>query len=307
MNPQSPLAPRGPDAAHAAELAWTLLIGGSVIAIIMGVLIVVALRRAHRGDPRSERLWLIGGGIALPVAVLAALLPYAIGVGNSATRCDGPDVLRVSVTGEMWWWRITYGGTDGQRIDTANELVLPAGRRVELALHSADVIHGLWVPGLAGMKDLIPGRENRLCTTTGAPAQLRGQCTEFCGLQHAKMALDVSVVEPDAFMRWLDRQAGSAAAPTTAVEHQGAALFLTHCASCHAIRGTSASGTSGPDLTHAGSRASIAAGTLPNNPGTLAAWISASQHVKPGNHMPDFDRLAGDELTALATYLSGLR
>lgn len=308
MNPQSPLAPRGPDAAQVAELVWTLLAGGGVIVVVMGLLIVLALRRAGGHAPRYERAWLLGGGIAFPVVVLAALIPYAIAVGNSATRCDGPDVTRVSITGEMWWWRITYAGAGGGgRVETANELVLPAGRRVELSLHTADVIHGLWIPGLAGMKDLIPGRLNQICTTTGAPAQLRGQCTEFCGLQHANMALDVNVVDPDAFGRWLERQASIAPAPLTADGQRGAALFVAHCGSCHAIRGTAAGGASGPDLTHVGSRASIAAGTLPNNPGTLAAWISASQHVKPGNRMPDFPLLAGDELSALAAYLSELR
>jgi cytochrome c oxidase subunit 2 len=157
------------------------------------------------------------------------------------------------------------------------------------------------------MKDLIPGRVNRLCVATGEAARLRGQCTEFCGLQHANMALHVEVMERERFQGWLDAQGRPAAAPADTRQRAGAELFAIHCARCHTVRGTSARGITGPDLTHIASRASLGAGLLPNNPGTLAAWISANQHLKPGNRMPEFPALAGHELTALSAYLSGLQ
>jgi len=170
---------------------------------------------------------------------------------------------------------------------------------VELSLVSADVIHSFWVPSLAGKVDLLPGRSTRLHLTADRPGVYRGQCAEYCGGPHAKMAFHVIAETPEGFEAWRKNQRRPAAA--------GNALFAARCATCHTVRGTSAAGTLGPDLTHVGSRMSLGAGTLPNNEGTLAGWIASSQHIKPGNLMPSFKDLTGEELRALAIYLEALK
>jgi cytochrome c oxidase subunit 2 len=289
------LDPHGPSAAQIASIAWILFIGGGAIFVL--VLALTTWAMLARPMWLSRESFIVGAGIVFPVLVLSALLVYAL--SRIPHNAAAPE-LRIEVTGEQWWWRVRYlDAAGGNDFVTANEIRIPAGRAVELSLVSADVIHSFWVPSLAGKVDLLPGRSTRLHLTADRPGVYRGQCAEYCGGPHAKMAFHVIAETPEGFEAWRKNQRRPAAA--------GNALFAARCATCHTVRGTSAAGTLGPDLTHVGSRMSLGAGTLPNNEGTLAGWIASSQHIKPGNLMPSFKDLTGEELRALAIYLEALK
>jgi cytochrome c oxidase subunit 2 len=198
-------------------------------------------------------------------------------------------------------------GSEPQGIVLANEIRLPVGHTVEIELHTRDVIHSLWVPGLGGKVDMIPGRVNRLAWQAAQAGVYRGQCAEYCGGPHGLMGLVVVAEEPADYRAWLERQAAEARVPATAELARGREAFLqTRCVECHTIRGTAARGTVGPDLTHVASRRTLAAATLDNHVGTLAGWIADPQSAKPGNRMPPSKDLTGPELRALAAYLASL-
>jgi cytochrome c oxidase subunit 2 len=216
--------------------------------------------------------------------------------------------LRLEVSGEQWWWRVTYRPQGGRPVASANEVRLPLGQRVEITLTSPDVLHSFWIPSLAGKVDMIPGRVNRIVIEPTRAGSFRGQCAEFCGLSHALMAFTVEVMEPEAFAAWLEHAAQPAAPPAGGEAATGARLFLElGCGGCHAVRGTPADGVIGPDLTHLASRGSLGAGILPNDHEGLVRWIAATPEEKPGVHMPAFGMLPAEELEALATYLEGLK
>ena len=270
--------------------------------------------RTDTGRPRSERLgvrWMIGAGVVFPAVVLTALLLVTLPTLGALTpsrerRADEAAVIEV--TGRQWWWEVRYLDDDPSRIAiTANELHVPVGRRVRVLLRTDDVIHSFWVPGLHGKTDMIPGRTNVMWLQADAAGVYRGQCAEFCGLQHAKMAFVVVADPPDVYERWLARQREPAAPPTTPARVRGEAAFLASgCVVCHAVRGTPARGTVGPDLTHLASRLTLAAGELPLNLGNLHGWIADPQALKPGSHMPAVP-MTREELHHVAAYLAGLR
>jgi cytochrome c oxidase subunit 2 len=215
--------------------------------------------------------------------------------------------LEIQVTAKQWWWRVQYRTRDGL-IETANELRLPVGERVELELTSPDVIHSFWVPALAGKMDMIPGRVTRLALEPTRTGTFRGTCAEYCGASHAFMAFSVVVMEPREFRSWLEAQGRPAESPADPLAARGETAFIANgCTACHTIRGTPAGGVIGPDLTHVGSRSRIAAETLPNQPEALVRWIGETDHVKPGVHMPAFRAIGSDDLSALAAYLGGLQ
>jgi cytochrome c oxidase subunit 2 len=272
---------------------------------VVSLAIAAAVPGTHHA--RTAR-WIALGGVALTVVVLATLFTYSSGIGRALQSHGISPALRVDVTGRQWWWEVRYAdSTSGRLIVLANEIHIPTGRPVELVLTTSDVIHSLWVPALAGKVDMIPGRTNRLVVRADRPGVFRGQCAEYCGGQHALMALYV-VAQPEAeFRRWLANEAEPARAPGDAWLARGRdAFFADDCARCHTIRGTSATGRSGPDLTHVGGRVSLAAGTLGNHPGTMAGWISGAQDLKPGNGMPSTTTLTGPELRALSAWLLSL-
>jgi cytochrome c oxidase subunit II len=278
---QSALNPHGPAAALIAEISWPA----------WAVLRPPAWLGRHGA--------IVAGGIAFPLVVLFALLVYSLLRASSLSGGEGP-ALRIEVTGHQWWWQVAYLAPEGA-IDfvTANELRIPVGQPVEVRLRSADVLHSFWVPNLAGKLDLIPGKENRLRLATARAGTFRGQCAEYCGGPHAQMAFFVVAEEQDAFEKWREQQRLPASASND--------LFNARGAACHTVRGTSAAGTLGPDLTHVGSRVSIGAGILPNNKAAIAGWVASSQHLKPGNLMPSFRELSGEELQALAAYVDSLK
>jgi cytochrome c oxidase subunit 2 len=220
----------------------------------------------------------------------------------------GHEDLTIKVRGLQWWWGIEYQGpTPDQRFETANEIHIPVGRNVRLQLEGIDVIHSFWVPSLAGKQDLIPGRPNELVVRAERAGVYRGQCAEFCGLQHAHMAFFVIAEEQSAFDQWVRSQRQQAAAASDPEAVAGQQAFMSKpCAACHTIRGTSAQGTTGPDLTHVGGRKYIGAGLLETTRGSIAAWIADPQTLKPGNNMP-LVPLNSEELRSISAYLTGLK
>lgn len=308
--PQSALDPKGVSAEHIAEIGWVLFSGGAAIFAFVMILTAWALF-ARRRNWLARDGWIVGGGVVFPVVVLTALLVYTLGVARDITGEPPADPLRVEVVGVMWWWEVRYTDLEGGQagpIVSANEIHVPVGRPVEITLTTVDVIHSFWVPNLAGKLDMVPGHINRLTLRATTPGVYRGQCAEYCGAQHARMALYVVAHSPEEFAAWLARERAPASDPTDPLRRQGReAFFKAGCQACHTIRGTPANGKLGPDLTHVGGRLSLAAGWLDNHVGTLAGWIADAQDIKPGNRMPSFDVLDGKTVRALAAYLEGLK
>ncbi len=306
---QSALNPKSEQARQIAEVSWVLFIGASVIFLLVIFLLILAMYGPSRiRGQLGRRSLIVGAGIAFPVAVLSALLVYALSAMSLMAITGSPPAARIEVTGEMWWWRVRYLDQDGQPLfETANDIRIPAGVPVEFVLKSDNVIHSFWVPNLAGKLDMVPGHVNRLRMTAAEPGLFRGQCAEYCGAQHANMMFEVRALSPADFQAWLTSQRLPAKEPADAWLQPGRQITMQLCAQCHTIRGTEAAGTIGPDLTHVGSRSSLAAGVLPNNVGTLAGWIAGSQHIKPGNQMPSFDELSAADLRAVARYMESLK
>ena len=304
---QSVLHPAGPDAAIIGQFAWVMFGAGALIFIAVMALLALGLR----GGPRPVRpmRWIAGAGVAFPVVVLSALLAWSTWRSAQLTPQSSQQSLAVSVTAKMWWWEVRYHDkASGREVITANEIHIPAGRPVYLGLTTSDVIHSLWAPALGGKKDMVPGRVTGLTLHADKPGVYRGQCTEYCGEQHARMALHVVAETPQEFDAWLARQLRPAAPPKDAMLERGRQVFIDQrCSACHPIRGVAGESRLGPDLTHVGSRLHIAAGTLRNHRGTLAGWIADPQAIKPGARMPAAADIDGESLRALAAYLEHLK
>src|SRR5688572_5888771 len=306
--PQSALVTAGRDAERIAHL-FEVMAWGALIVWTTVVLIAIYSIRSRRvpHTQRAANLLIIGGGVALPTVVLAALLAYGLPVLPEILTPAPEGSLQIDVTGKQWWWRVRYV-SDQRVVETANELRLPVGQRVNLRLVSTDVIHSFWVPSIAGKMDLIPGRVTHLALEPTRTGVFRGACAEYCGTSHALMAFHVVVMERDEFDAWLDHQAQPAQAPPHAEATRGEVAFMANgCTACHAIRGIASTGAIGPDLTHVGSRLWIGAGTLSNEPEALVRWIAQTDTVKPGVHMPEFRALPPADLSALAAYLGNLK
>jgi len=304
---QSVLHPAGADAAVISQFAWVLF--GAATVIFVAVMALMALSLRDNARPLRPGLWIAGAGVAFPVLVLSALLTWSTWRSAQLVPQSSQAALSISVTARMWWWEVRYRDPAGGReIVTANEIHIPVGQAVYVGLNAADVIHSLWVPSLSGKRDMIPGRVTGLTLRADRPGVYRGQCAEFCGAQHANMALHVVALAPDAFRDWLRRQALPARAPQGALLERGRAAFLEQrCQTCHTIRGVAETARLGPDLTHVGSRAHIGAGLLQTHQNTLAGWIADPQAVKPGVFMPAAAGTDGDTLGALAAYLEHLQ
>ncbi|HMA15344.1 MAG: cytochrome c oxidase subunit II [Bacteroidota bacterium] len=305
--PQSALDVAGREAEAVASLFWIMLAGAAVIwTLVIGTAVYALRFRKGSHDPRVARWFLLGGGVAFPVIVLTGLLVHGLLLMKDLRPAETQ--LTLAVTGEQWWWRVRYETPGGQAVSSANEIRLPAGRAAELILDSPDVIHSFWVPPLGGKMDMIPGRTTRLVLEPERPGRYRGACAEYCGASHALMAFTVEVMAPAAFDDWLAAEARPAAAPNGEAARRGADLFVdVGCGACHAVRGTVAAGTIGPDLTHLAGRPTLAAGTLPMTEDALARWIADPQAVKPGALMPPFAALGEARIADLAAYLAGLR
>ena len=313
---QSVLAPAGTQAASIYQL-WSLMlwVSAAVFAIVLLFSYVALIRgrrraRAHAAWPASQRALTRGVAVAvaLTVVILFGLLVASVWAGRAVTSLHASSAVTINVIGHQWWWEIEYEDAVAERrMLTANEIHIPVNRPVVLKVTSRDVIHSFWAPNLLGKRDLIPGYTTAIWLQADRPGIFRGQCAEFCGLQHAHMAFDI-VSEPDAaFLRWLDGMRQPASDPHGEIERRGRAVFMTaRCAACHTIRGTDAHGQVAPDLTHLATRSTLGAGTLPNTPEHLDAWVRDPQASKPGNQMPP-NPLAPDDLQALLAYLRTLR
>jgi cytochrome c oxidase subunit 2 len=313
MPPQSVLDPAGVQAEIIGWL-WNLMLVVTAIVwtVVMGFLAVALRRATSRGAPHpapARRLaHAIGAATTLTLAVLLGLLVSTVMAGRDIQSLDVTDAVQITVVGNQWWWDVEYrDSVPARHVRLANEIHLPRGRPVVFTLQSNDVIHSFWVPNLHGKVDLIPGRSTTLRLRADVTGRFRGQCAEYCGLQHAHMALDVIVDEPTAFDAWLDQQRAPAVAATSPAAARGQALLENgSCALCHTVRGTRAGGRMAPDLTHFGSRETLAAGTLPNAPDTILAWLRDPQAIKPGNRMP-LPPLSEAQRLDLAAYLETLQ
>ena len=327
-----------------AELGWIMFALATAVCVAVFAALYAALRVAHRraatddddaaptapAHSEGDRL-VVWTGMILPGVIIAFTLGYTIytlrsvaGVGGAggttgpaahadhgadhggmahvASAADA-DALDVRITGKQWWWEISYPAA---QVVTANELHLPAGVPIRLTVTSDDVIHSFWVPQVAGKVDVIPGRVNTMTIRVDEPGTYRGMCSEFCGLQHARMHLFLVAQPPETFAAWIAEQQQPAAAATDALTQQGQAVLQGGCAECHTVQGTSAAGRIGPDLTHVASRRTLGAGLHETTPATLSAWITDPQVLKPGNKMPRPD-LSEADARAVQAYLELLK
>ena len=302
---QSPLKPVSRPAREIADLSWWMF---AIAAVVFGgavVMLVLAwFGRGSEGFPVLGKRENLEGravvlfGIVVPVVVLVGVFAVAnlVVLKDTDAPKAGTTALTVEVTGHQWFWEVRYPGT---RAVTANEIHIPVRTRVNLVAKTADVIHSIWVPRLNRKIDTIPGHPNRILLYADEPGRYRGQCAEFCGLQHAHMSLYVFADPPDRFRSWLRNMER----PATTGNRE---FMSEQCASCHTIRGTSARGDIGPDLTHLASRTTLAGLTIPNDRDYLRRWLRDPQHIKPGNKMPALG-LSDRELNDLVDYLEGLR
>jgi cytochrome c oxidase subunit 2 len=310
------LATSGPHADPATGLTWGLIVlSVAVVVIVTGLVVAGLLRSSRAGGPGREGglevdrdaggLNWIFVGMALTMVALAGTLAWTVEVLAATNSPAARPALTIEVTGKQWWWQAIYSPDDpSATFVTANEIHIPVGQPVLVRLRGADVIHSFWVPALAGKTDTIPGRTNVTWLQASRAGTYRGQCTEYCGAQHAHMGFYVVAEAPAAFERWRQAQLSPAAAPDTADE-PGARIFQAHCSACHTVRGTEAGGVAGPNLTHLMSRRTLAAATLPNNHDALLGWIANPQALKPGARMPS-TYLSGPELKELDAYLGSL-
>lgn len=302
---QSALHPAGLAAERIAGLWWFMFGVLAVVFLIVLVLLGVALRRRPTGPSQQAPLgtkFIVISAIILPSILLVVLLIFSIRASvGLQTPAQG---FAIEVIGHQWWWEVRY---PEQAFYTANEIHVPVGEPVLLKLSSADVIHSFWAPNLAGKLDAIPGQTNRLAMQVTRPGIFRGQCAEFCGLQHALMAFVVVALPRPEFDAWLADQQRNAPAPQTPFQERGRRVFFeAACNNCHAIQGTEAQGRIGPDLSRIGGRRSLGSGVLRNNRGNLAGWILNPQALKPGNRMPA-SYLPAEDLHALVAYLESLK
>ncbi len=316
--PLSYLTSAGARAARVVPLTWYLFIVSMVVCVVIAALLWGAVRRARPQDRRVEMSaipvergrdglrWISVGLLVSAVPLTVALVWTMVTLAAVAGPPAHP-ALVLDVTGRQWWWQVRYNADSPPDIfETANEIHIPIGVPVLVRLHGGDVIHSFWVPQLTGKTDTIPGQVNLSWIEADKPGRYLGQCTEFCGFQHAHMQFEV-VAEPRAqFEQWVSEQRRSAPPPATPEATRGLALVEYRCGLCHRVRGTDAGAFSAPDLTHLMSRRKIAAGTLLNNPGNLVGWIQNPQNIKPGNLMPN-QGLSAAQLSDTLAYLETLK
>ena len=319
--PHDVLQAVGPQAAHIVDL-WRIFVTtcAVVFGLVLAVLLIILWRspRATEAapadlsstvapEPIATRRVTIG--VAASTVLLVLLTVASVFTDRALARISLKDAVTLEVTGHQWWWTARYlnGASASDVVETANEIHVPVGRPVVVTLRSDDVIHSLWLPNLAGKRDLIPGRTSYITFRADKPGAYRGQCAEFCGYEHALMALLVVAEPPEKFEAWLQAQRQPAAEPSDPRAQRGKVLVQSmSCAMCHTVQGTLAQGKRAPDLTHVASRQTLAAGALPNSQEALMRWIADPQHVKPGSNMPATP-MSSDDLQAIVAYLGGLK
>jgi cytochrome c oxidase subunit 2 len=310
---QSILDPHGPGAARLLELGWVLIYGTLVPAVLTLLLLLYVTLRRRAKDPTPEtrtyrdHAFVLGTGGVLTAIIVVALFLANVRMGAEAAKPPAEPAFTVDIIGHQFWWEIHYPDHD---VVTANELHIPTGVPIRIRTASADVIHSFWVPQLHGKIDMTPGKTKVFWIQADDAGVYRGQCTEFCGIQHALMAFLTVAETPEAFERWIAHHRQPATQPDDPELARGFEVYReAACGHCHAIRGLvpeSATGVVGPDLTHFAGRATIGAATLANNRGNLAGWVIDPHTLKPGVRMPPAT-LPPDDLHALVAFLESLR
>ncbi|WP_116812201.1 cytochrome c oxidase subunit II [Steroidobacter cummioxidans] len=316
--PLSYLDAAGRRAAAVLPLTWAVIAISALVCLIIALVLWRAVVRARANGGAAETRavpvtrggngvrW-IGIGLIISAVPLLITLVWTMVALASVSGPPTQTSLTLDVTPRQWWWEVHYASDKpAETFSTANEIHIPVGVPVLIRLHGADVIHSFWVPKLTGKTDAIPGQTNLSWMQADSPGRYRGQCAEFCGFQHARMAFEVVAQPQDEFERWRAQQLKGASPPQTEAAQRGLQLVEFRCGACHRVRGTSAGARSAPDLTHLMSRRTIAAGTLSNNSGNLAGWIQDPQGVKPGSLMPN-QYLSSSELNDALAYLETLQ
>jgi cytochrome c oxidase subunit 2 len=318
----------GPAARSIGNLSFAMTILFLVFILVMWALFAIALWK-RRGtlaehepiDADGGQIWVVIGGIAIPIVVLTTLFVAGLSLMSdfpihgmrggmpTATQMANKMKPQIVVIGHQWWWEIHYLNDDPSKIViTANELHLPSGQPVSIEVKTADVMHSFWIPALNGKVDMIPGQPNYIRMLASQPGIYKGQCAEFCGDEHARMRLLAVVQKPADYRAWLANQLKPGDQPTSPEAKAGEQIFLSGpCSTCHTVRGTTAAGSVAPDLTHIGSRLMIASDVYPNNDAYLEAWITNAQSLKPDALIPDLPDFTGEQLTDLVAYLRQLK
>ena len=321
--PHSALDPAGPQAVRIESLWWLFFWVCVVVWVLVMAFLLVPVFRRRRGAPHTaadapdirpepagerRRTIVVGGAVGVTVLVLFVLLVGDVVTGRGIHALNDPKPLTIKITGKQWWWEVQYNDDlPSNVVTTANEIHVPVGRPVKFELVSNDVIHSFWVPNLHGKKDLVPGHPISTWFQADREGEFFGQCAEFCGLQHANMRLLVVAEPEEKFQAWLAAQRQPAPTPVYESQQKGQQVFLsTTCVMCHTIRGTTAGGRVGPDLTHVAGRRILAAGAVRNTRGDLAGWVIDPQAKKPGTRMPQ-NPLNPDQVHALLDYLETLK
>jgi cytochrome c oxidase subunit 2 len=318
---QNAINPAGPNAGNISKLWWLMFVVCSIVFVLVMMALLLSLRKATAEaadrapvveppeESERQRRNVVISALTITVIILFVFLIASYSSGRSL-RLNDPtkNGLSIELTGHQWWWEVRYMDVDASNIFiTANEIHIPVGVPVTFTLRGADVIHSFWVPNLAGKKDLIPGKINTIWLQADKPGVYRGQCAEYCGLQHAKMALWVVAEPQEQFNAWRQNQTQQAVSPESDTQKRGQQVFFgSTCVMCHAISGTPAGSNIGPNLTHVGSRQMLAAATLANTREHMAQWIKDSQTFKPGNKMPQHN-FSDADLQSLVDYLQNLR
>ena len=319
-NNQTSLNPVGPGAGHIEhEFALIFWITTAVYLLVILAVVVAVARRHHSldvmpdpvptteaGDRTARRS--VAGAIIVTVVLLFTMMVGSFETSRALGSMNEENALTIEVYGHQWWWEVQYPNNESYKIvKTANEIHVPIGVPIRIRGTSRDVIHSFWAPNVQGKRDLMPGYTTEVMMQIDQPGRWRGQCAEYCGEQHAHMSFYMVAEPKQDFEDWLSAQAGSSVAPGTPQAAHGQQVFLNHaCVMCHTIRGTPAGSHVGPDLTHLASRATIAAGLLPNTAGNLGGWIMNAQAIKPGCRMPP-NQMSGPELQDLLAYLETLK
>jgi cytochrome c oxidase subunit 2 len=284
----------------------------AIFVVVAGVLAYTIVRFRQRPDDLDREPPQVYGSNQIEIAwtVIPVLIVVVLSMATARVTVEVQNkqppqqTLHVTIIGHQWWWEIRYPSLG---IVTANELHVPISsaarpRMTFLRLESVDVAHSFWVPQLAGKTDALPNHPNSMWIDPKVAGTFLGNCAEFCGMQHANMLLRVVVQSPEEFNRWVAAER----APVRR-NQSGEALFMSlSCINCHAVAGTRAAGTFGPDLSHLMNRRTLGAGVIPNTPANLRRWIRDPQRMKPGNLMPDM-QLSDRELNQVHAYLSSLK
>jgi cytochrome c oxidase subunit 2 len=304
--PQSALSPAGPMARDVANVWWAMFGFSVVVLLVVSALWIYAMLRRPRTHTAEEakrinRRWIIGGGLILPTVTIIALLAFGIptGRGMLPLPVEGEQPLRIQVIGHQWWWEVRYPESG---VVTANQFILPVDRPVDVEVTSADVIHSFWVPRLGGKLDMVPGRTNTLRVQAAQSGIFRGQCSEFCGSQHAHMILHVEALEADAFASWIETRRELQHQPPSG---DAGRVFAERCGQCHRVTGVS-EGNRAPDLSDLAARPTLGAGVIANDADGLRRWLSDHQSLKHGNAMPRHDDIPEETLGQLADWLETL-